>query len=191
MPFRTTKRAKPPVHRTFPFRPGAKPGGGNLQRAQDALLIFELLHEAYQNKKLTFEQISPLFFRSTSDLISYREGWKAGKFWSCQAWDVACGQGHTNKLVSEHVLPRSDTLKHALSLLIDPAKDFVWNNSFECVITKDEDRLVNRHAGNATDPWKRYAEAGVKVKDVQWPHGVFFLDKSDRALLQSHSILAP
>ena len=191
MPIPMKKRAKPPVHRTFPFRPGAKPGCGNLQRAQDALLIFELLHDAYQQSKLTFEQISPLFYRSTSDLISYREGWKAGKFWSCQAWNVACGQGHTNKLVSEHVLPRGDALRHALSLPINLATAFVWKNSFECVITKDEDRLVNRHAGNPIDPWTRYAIAGVKVKDVQWPHGVFFLDESERALLKRHNILAP
>lgn len=176
--------------RKFPFRPGAKPGSGNMRRAEDALAVFEVLHGAYQDGRLTFEQLQPLFFRSTSDLITYREGWKAGKFWSRAAWRAACKNGNTNGLVSEHVLPRSVALEHALALPIEQAKQFVWANSFECVITRDEDKRVNTVKEKYPhDPWTRYSQAGVKILDVHYPSGKPFLEDSDRHLLRRHRIL--
>lgn len=99
------RKNSPPHYRAFPFKPGKKPGGGNVKFAEDALCVFKVLYEAYARRELTIEQLAPLFFRSTSDLITYREGWKAGKFWSVDAWEQACRQGNTNGLVSEHVLP--------------------------------------------------------------------------------------
>ncbi|MFT3857508.1 MAG: hypothetical protein QM742_08435 [Aquabacterium sp.] len=177
-------------YRSFPFKPGALPTKGHERRADDALIVFSVLHEAVKAGRLTFEQLQPLFFRSTSDLVTYREGWKAGKFWSRDAWQTAVRNKHTNGLISEHVLPRSAALKHALKLDIDEALAFVKAKSFECVVTKAENKALNAvKAAFPDDPWRRYALAGIKVLDVRGPNGVSFLDETDRAELSRHGIL--
>jgi hypothetical protein len=175
-------------YRSFPFRPGKKPGSANIPQARDALEVFAVLYEAYHSGRLTEKQLQPLFFRSTSDLISYREGWKAGKFWSRDAWKEACRNGNTNKLVSEHVLPRSVTLNAALKRPLEQAKEFVWAMSFECVVTRPENRSLPRDTGYPDDPWRRYAEAGIRVLDVHYD-GQAFLSDDDRAPLLRHGIL--
>jgi hypothetical protein len=160
-----------------------------MKRANDAWEVFSVLHGAFKQGRVTEEQLKPLFFRSTSDLISYCEGWKAGKFWSREAWRTAKDNGHTNGLVSEHVLPRSVTLRHALELNLDAAKQFVWENSFECVITRKEDRRLKSDHANPHDPWERYAKANIRILDVYYPSGISFLSKKDREALDRHGIL--
>lgn len=156
--------------------------------AEHALQVFAVLHEAHTAGRLTFEQLKPLFFRSTSDLISYREGWKAGRFWSPDAWNQAVRQGNTNGLVSEHVVPRGLALQTALQLDLQAALRFVWDVSFDCVVTPAEDSQLPRKTGYPHDPWRRYAEAGVRVLDAQHD-GVFFLSDEDREPLLRHGIL--
>jgi hypothetical protein len=177
--------------RVFPFRPGARPGTGHAPRAKGALNVFRVLHGAYKAGEVTLDELQPLFFRSTSDLISYREGWKAGKFWSEQAWIAACTSGNTNGLVSEHVLPRSKTLEHALQLPVEEALDFIWEMSFECVVTKSENGRANKAEHDVRDPWLRYRHADIQVLDICDPTGVFFLSNADRQPLVRHGLLVP
>jgi hypothetical protein len=175
--------------RTFPFRCGKKPGAGSGLRAIHALEVFEPLHAACRAGRLTFQHLQPLFYRSTSDLITYREGWKAGRYWSQDAWASAKLNGNTNGLISEHVLPRSCTLRHALEIPSwDEAKQFIWTNSFECVITKRENTEVHPRPGDVNDPWSRYAGSSVQIIDVS-PSDEVFLTRGDRAVLRRHGLL--
>lgn len=176
--------------RAFPFRAGTGFKPGDMLRARDALEVFGVLWDAHQNGILERRHLQPVFFRSVSDQITYRESWKRGKFWSVDAWQAALTAGNTNDLVSEHVLPRSQALAHALSIgNREAALQFVWDASFECVVTKEEDSRLPRASGYPEDPWKRYAEASIMIFDVEHPRGVRFLDDADRAALIRHGIL--
>lgn len=177
-----------PPRPTFPFRPGKMPGRGNMPAAKNALHVFAVLHEAHATGRLSLEHLKPLFLRSTSDLITYRAGWKAGKFWSVGAWAQAVEQGHTNGLVSEHVLSRLLALRTALQLPLDDALRFVWEASFECVVTNEGNRRLPGDKGYPDGPWRRYAEAKVHVIDAQHD-GLFFLCDEDREPLRRHGIL--
>lgn len=184
------KQQAPIVCRRFPFTPGKRPGPGNLTAAQDALSVFDVLHEACSAGRVSVKQLHHLFFRSTSDLISYREGWKAGKFWSVEAWRKAVEQRNTNGLISEHVLPRSVVLETAVEMPLEQARKYIWDMSFECVVTRPENKKLPRKKGYPDDPWRRYAEAGIRVLDVTY-EGVPLLTDDDREVLMRHGILAP
>lgn len=180
-------KTNPP--RSFPFRSGTGFKAGDMQRAKDALAVFGVLWDAHHQGVLSQRQLQPVFFRSVSDQITYRESWKCGKFWTVDAWQAALTTGNTNKLVSEHVLPRSVTLAHALTLPKDEAAQFVWENSFECVVTEEENARLPRTKGYPDDPWKRYAESEIMILDIEHPIGVWFLDDGDRTALKRHGVL--
>jgi hypothetical protein len=183
---------KPP--RTFPFKAGTgyKPADWDL--ALGALKTFGVLWNHVKNGDLVERDISHVFKNSTSDLISYRDSWKCGKFWSVSAWETACANGNTNGLLAEHVLPRGETLKHALSFHnVEDAKRFVWENSFVCVVTKAEDDILTsagfRSMGDVANPWTRYAAVkGLYILDVIHD-GHSFLSDSEREPLKALDLL--
>ncbi len=197
----TYKNARP-IYRYFPFKPGKSVGDGSWQAAARALKVFAVLHAAHHgNEGIEFEDLQPLFFRSSSDLITYREGWKAGRFWSVEAFKVAVSapERHTNGLISEHVMPRSQTLMRALKIEdVGLAAEFVWNNSFECVVTaKENDELTRRDAKRPkrdiwvfeNGPWERYKGTGICILDVEC-NGHKWLTQQDRDVLSKLDLLA-
>lgn len=182
--------------RVFPFIPGTKFKPADYGHAETALKIFGTLWQAVKNGELTEKDIQKLFFKSISDPITYRESWKCGKFWSVAAWERACADGGTNKngLVSEHVLPRQVALQHSLTLdTLDKAKNFICEMSFECVITKEENKKLDgnglKKVGFPDNPWKRYQNVGIKILDVQHPRGTHFLNCDDQATLEQLGLL--
>ena len=189
-----------PIYRYFPFRPGTWASGGGAQAAARALKVFAVLHAAHRGPEaLSVEDLQPLFFRSSSDLITYREGWKAGRFWSVRAFTKAMNarEKHAKGLVSEHVLPRSQTLRRALAEPdIRLAARFVWDHSFECVILAGENNeLTTRDASRPKNtiwefehgPWERYAGTSVRILDVRLPG--FWLTDDERTLLRRLGLL--
>ncbi|HDR9250816.1 hypothetical protein WI93_24670 [Burkholderia vietnamiensis] len=168
-----------------------------VRKADSALTVFEALWDAYQRKTLKAEDIQNTFFDSISDLISYRDGWKCGRYWSVDAWEkarLANGVTH-NKLLAEHVLPRSAALFHALELPKEAAKKFVWDKSFYCTITEDEDGRLNKAGlkdqGNPVDPWQRYAKVNIVILDAEDQAGRKFIPDVERAHLKQLGILHP
>jgi hypothetical protein len=181
--------------RDFPFKAGTGFKIGDTKKADSALKVFEVLWKAFQDKHIAEEDIKHIFFYSISNQITYRESWKCGKFWSVKAWKQACEKLNTKGLLSEHVVPRSVVLNHALkrSNLAD-ALDSVQKYSFDCVITKEEDKELTRKklkssTPNLSNPWERYKMANIKVLNVQYPPGKFFLDQEDRKMLEELNIL--
>ena len=81
-------------------------------------------------------------------------------------------------------------MRHALTFdNVNDAKRFVWNNSFACVVTKDEDAAFTsagfRSVGDATNPWTRYvAVKGIYVLDVIH-NGSSFLSDFERQPLSA------
>ena len=181
--------------RFFPFKAGTGFKPADKEKADKALRVFEILLRAVNAGALAESDLKDVFFKSISDSITYRESWKCGKFWSVAAWRRAVENGHTNGLVSEHVLPRGAALSHSLTLPLEEAKEFIWHSSFECVVTQEEDKLLNgkglKSAGNADNPWVRYQIAGINILDVEHPKGTKFLDDAERSLLQKLGILSP
>lgn len=190
-----------PIYRYIPFKPGSSVGLGSWQAAARALKVFGVLHAAHRGpERLEVEDLLPLFFRSSSDLITYREGWKAGRFWSVEAFKKAVGarEKHTNGLISEHVMPRSQALRRALEIEhMGHAAEFVWNNSFECVVTTDENNELTRQDQKrpkdqiwefADGPWERYVGTSIRVLDVAC-YGQQWLTPEDREVLQRLGIL--
>lgn len=191
-----------PIYRYFPFKPGSLVGGGSWQAAARALKVFAVLHAAHRGPtRLEVEDLKPLFFRSSSDLITYREGWKAGRFWSIEAFKkaVSSREKHTGGLISEHVMPRSQTLMRALEIEnLDQAAEFVWNNSFECVVIADENKkLTGQDAKRPkhdvwvfnNGPWERYVGTSIRILDVEC-NGQKWLTQQDREVLQRLGLLA-
>ncbi|HZW13814.1 MAG TPA: hypothetical protein VFF81_11560 [Noviherbaspirillum sp.] len=191
----TNRKTTPP--RVFPFVAGTNFKPSDYRHAETALRIFGVLWSAVKAGELSGNDIQKVFFDSISDPITYRESWKCGKFWSVAAWEKACADGITNKngLISEHVLPRRVALEHALALpTVEEAKQFIWNASFECVITEKENAVLNQNGlqskGFPTDPWERYRRAGIRVLDVQHPVGTHFLSDADRSAIGDEILVA-
>ncbi|MBW4490932.1 MAG: hypothetical protein KME12_24465 [Trichocoleus desertorum ATA4-8-CV12] len=198
----STKKNARPIYRYFPFNPGTFGSAGSWEAAVRALKVFAVLHAAHRGPEgLEVEDLLPLFFRSSSDLITYREGWKAGRFWSVKAFLKAVHERekHTNGLISEHVMPRSQTLRRALAMEdIQQAVEFVWDMSFECVVTADENNeLTRRDKKRPRDtiwvfengPWERYAGTNIQILDVEC-NGQKWLSDEDRESLRRLKLLA-
>lgn len=198
----STKKNARPIYRYFPFMPGKPVGLGSWQAAARALKVFAVLHAAHRGPEgLELEDLLPLFFRSSSDLITYREGWKAGRFWSLKAFEKALSarEKHTNGLISEHVMPRSQTLIKALAIEdAGEAAEFVWHNSFECVLTAEENNeLTGRDKKRPNrepwvfekGPWQRYSGTSIRVLDVTC-NGQKWLTQEDRETLQDLDLIA-
>jgi hypothetical protein len=185
----STKKNARPIYRYFPFKPGSLASGGGWQAAARALKVFTVLHAAYRGpERLRIEDLQPLFFRSSSELITYREGWKAGRFWSVEAFKQALNEKHTKGLISEHVMPRSQTLMRALEIeSMGQAAEFVWDNSFECVVTSKENNELTRQDAKRRrgiwvfekGPWERYLRANIHILDVEC-NGQKWLTPGDR-----------
>ncbi|WOI47885.1 hypothetical protein [Acidovorax sp. BLS4] len=196
------KKNARPIYRYMPFKPGSLAGEGSWQAAARALNVFAVLHAAHRGpEKLKVKDLRPLFFRSSSDLITYREGWKAGRFWSVEAFKkaVCAREKHTGGLISEHVMPRSQTLMRALKIEdAGEAAEFVWNSSFECVVTSAENNELTRQDVTRprseiwlfeNGPWQRYAGTTIRILDVACS-GQRWLTPEDRETLQSLDLLA-
>ena len=167
-----------------------------------ALKVFAVLHAAHRGPEgLELDDLLPLFFRSSSDLITYREGWKAGRFWSVKAFEkaVLAREKHTNGLISEHVMPRSQALIRALAIEdAEKAVEFVWNNSFECVVTADENKeltgLDQKRPRREPwvfekGPWQRYSGTSIRILDVTC-NGQAWLTQENREALQGLDLIA-
>lgn len=198
----STRKNARPIYRYFPFVPGKTVGLGSWQTAARALKVFSVLHAAHRGPEgLELDDLLPLFFRSSSDLITYREGWKAGRFWSVEAFKkaVSAQVKHTNGLISEHVMPRSQTLIRALEIEdAGKAAEFVWNNSFECVVTADENNELTGQDKKRPKrepwifekgPWERYSGTSIRVLDVTC-NGQAWLSQEDREALQDLDLIA-
>jgi hypothetical protein len=191
------------TRQTFPFeiRPAWLPGAARMRKANSARAVFGVLHDGVTQQTLTAADLQDTFFSSISDLISYREGWHCGRYWSVEAWQKArTNNGVTNiDILAEHVLPRGIALRHALTLNRTDAADFVWEQSFYCMITKEEDARLNaaglQAEGWPEEPWKRYAHerlgvVGIQVLDAEDPAGNKLIPSSVRIRLQALGILA-
>lgn len=198
----STKKNARPIYRYFPFTPGSLASGGSWQAAARSLKVFAVLHAAYRGpERLEIEDLQPLFFRSSSDLVTYREGWKAGRFWSVEAFKkaVCAREKHSRGLISEHVMPRSQTLMRALAIgSMGQAAEFVWDNSFECVVTAEENNELTRQDARRpkrdiwvfeNGPWERYAGTTIRILDVEC-NGQRWLTPEDSEALQRLGLLA-
>jgi hypothetical protein len=191
---------------TFPFyvRPHWLPSPARLRKANAASAVFGALYDAHKTNVLAASDIQDTFFASISDLISYRDGWHCGRYWSVNAWNTARTVNGVSKagLIAEHVLPRSVALNYALTQDRAQALDFVWEQSFYCMITKDEDQLLRTaglHAlGYPADPWERYAEANrhhaasgqIQILDAEDRNGNKLISSSVRSRLLALGLLA-
>lgn len=182
--------------RVFPYPTGTGQKPKDFDKAIDALHVFAAIYDAVRNGRLLAEKVTDIFFKSISDSITYRHSWKCGKFWSVDAWSryMADKRSTKNDLISEHVVPRPVALRHALSMpTLQQALQAVWELSFECVITKEEDTRLNakklKSVGYPDDPWQRYKAADIKILDIEHPRGQFFLNEIERATLATSGIL--
>lgn len=187
--------------RDFPFQ--TSPQNKDINKA---LRVFKLLWDSHIKRKgpLSTHDMQDVFHKVISDALSYADGgWRRGKYWSVDAWNTACTAGRTGNLglVCEHVIPRKIVLDHAMKIEdYNKAKEFVLQNSFVCVITKDENIRLNK-AGLAQshpdlkNPWRRYSAANaldnedlpmIKIFDVPLEN---FLNENDRIILNSHGLL--
>lgn len=180
--------------RSFPFDAGTGFRASDAEKARRALKVFELLWSGVRAGQLTKDDISDVYFYSISKAITYHESWKRGKFWSVSAWDMACKNGKTTDLVSEHVLPRGAALDHALKCkTVDEAKEFILKVNFECVITPEENQKLNdaklQSTGFIDSPWERYKLVDIKILDIQHPMTTFFLNDGEREDLSRLELL--
>ncbi|MFM0324880.1 hypothetical protein [Caballeronia glebae] len=190
------------VQATFPFdiRPNWLPSDARMRKAEAARRIFEELWLGCHEDRLTPQDIQDTFFKGISDLISYREGWHSGRYWSVNAWKraLATNAVTNNGLIAEHVLPRTAALNYALGLKDERAAgDFVWNASFYCMITKEENDALTRAGfaaeGNENDPWERYSRNGsrIMILDVEDAQGRKLIPSAEREKLKKLAILEP
>lgn len=190
------KRAAAPRPRVFPFAAGTGYKRKDMERAQVALNVYAALWRSVQLGELQPSDLKDLFFKSICDRVTYRESWRAGKYWSKDAWERACKHGTTNKigLVSEHVVPRGALLEASLKLPLEQAKQLVWDLSIECMVTEEENLLLEKAGLKSTpfldNPFERYRLAGITILDVHHPAGVPFLSDTERGILKSLGILA-
>jgi hypothetical protein len=198
------------VQATFPFDirrewlPGdvkkRKVDDASMRKAYAARRVFEELWRGYREGRLTPQDIQDTFFKGTSDLITYRESWHAGRYWTVKAWEVARATNAVTKngLKAEHVLPRTAALNHALGLEAQSeAGDFVWNASFYCMVTDEENDTLTRAGlaaeGNVDNPWERYSHNGsrIMILDVEDARGRRLIPHAEREKLKELKILAP
>lgn len=197
--------------RQFPFAAGTGFRNSDWEKALQSLRFFKVVWEAVKADKLQIDDIRYAFGKSTSDAISYRESWKCGQFWSVAAWEKACENKTTAylDLICEHVLPREEMMQHLFHSAdintVDKAAAYLWENSFVCVITKQENSRLTRAGyaknGFVDDPWLRYSaktlEEPILVLDAECPPGTPLMSASERAklqglgLLQHKSVLSP
>ena len=181
----------------FPHKTGTGWRKTDYDKAIDALHVFAPIYLAVKNGSLEQKQIQDSFFKGISDPITYRHSWKADRFWSVDAWDtyIKDGRSTNNGLVSEHVVPRSVALHHSLSQpTLEEALRELWNLSFACVITREEDQRLTKlnlkSKGYPSNPWLRYKEANIKILNVQHPPETFFLSPEEEQQLATIGILA-
>lgn len=189
-------KPKPIPPRAFPFKAGTGYKRTDAVKAAHALDVFEVLWEGYKAGRLSANSLGDVFFAYVSQRISDRESWKCGRYWTPAAWQAFLASGSTNSLKDEHVLPRPLVLAEALQCAdVAAAKKLVLDLSFTCVVTEGDDQLLTdaglKSKGYPHDPWLRYKQAGLQVKDVHYPAGVPFLSPADRAPLIRHEILLP
>jgi hypothetical protein len=180
--------------RRFPFVAGTKFKATDWVKAERAVKVFKEIWNAVQAGRLTKEDVAHSFFYSTSDLISYRESWKCGQYWSVGAWETALTNGKTTELVAEHVLPRDAILQEVLSIEDwATAKQYLWDNSFVCIITKAENKRLGAaklsKVGFPHDPWERYKRVKIYVLDAECPAGTYLMTAAERARLQAKGLL--
>ncbi|MGF6570044.1 hypothetical protein ABH945_002155 [Paraburkholderia sp. GAS333] len=186
--------------RQFPFVAGTKFKETDWRQAEKSLKVFMVLWDGVKGGTLTVDDIRHSFFYSTSDTISYRESWKCGQYWSVAAWELACKQGNTKALISEHVLPREAMLQHLFSDHVSTANEaaaYLWENSFVCVITKEENKRLNKaklaKEGFPLDPWKRYSgeclDDPILVLDAEFPPGNRLMSDVERVPLEQKNLL--
>lgn len=185
------------MQREFPFKADKEK-----KDVETALHVFELLWHNHEkrNGKLSTKALNTVFHKYVSDSVTFDGGWRRGKYWSPEAWELACEKGSTGGLglKCEHVIPRACVLAHAMELdTYQAAKDFVVNNSFVCVITAAENDMLNAAKlgsshPNVEDPWARYSvvstklERSIMVLDVPG-----FLTDAEREQLNKHRLLEP
>lgn len=188
-------KPKPNPPRDFPFEAGSGYRATDSLLARNALDVFEVLWSAARAGQLTREHLQPVFYRAVCEFVTNEEGWKRGRFWSVEAWKRAVDAGRTGnqRLVHEHVLPRSALLAHLLEVCQtkEEAIAFLKDNAFCCVVTKEENAPLPLHKGFPDDPWRRYALPGkrIAILDVEYPPGKHFLTDADRAMLRRHDLL--
>jgi len=168
-------------------------------KAKSARRIFEELWRGHRDHRLSAKDIQDTFFQGISDLISYREGWHSGRYWSVNAWETARKSNAVtnNGLIAEHVLPRTCALGHALELDEQAAGDFVWESSFYCMITDAENNALTRAgraaAGTPANPWVRYKhnEFRIMILDVEDAQGDKLIPETERKKLNALELLEP
>lgn len=176
--------------RKFPFKTTKQK-----KDVESALKLFEVLWHSHENRrgKLSTSNMEQVFHNCISDALSYADGgWRRGKYWSPEAWKMACDAGKHSGLglICEHVIPRTCVLKYSMETLetYEAAETFVKSNSFVCVITKDQDRMLNSNHRSShpmiTDPWLRYADHNIRVLNI--PN---FLNQDDIDSLNRHRLL--
>ncbi|KXU87142.1 hypothetical protein CR51_36015 [Caballeronia megalochromosomata] len=186
---------------TFPFdiQHSWFPSPSRQNKAESAHRIFKELWRGHQDHKLSARDIQDTFFQGISDLISYREGWHSGRYWSVNAWETARKSNAVtnNGLIAEHVLPRTCALGHALQLDEQAAGDFVWKSSFYCMITEDENKALTRAgraaAGSPDNPWERYKhdDFRIMILDVKDGAGNTLIPEAERDNLNELGLLEP
>lgn len=182
--------------RVFPYKTGTRQKPADFDKAIDALHVFAAIYDAVRHGHLSPEKVTTTFFQGISDSITYRHSWKCGKFWSVEAWNryLSDKRSTKNNIISEHVVPRPVALRHALSMpTLQQALHAVWELSFECLITREEDQRLTstklKSVGYPEDPWQRYKEADIKILDIEHPRGQRFLNEAERATLTQLGIL--